>query len=98
MVWARFISKILLAILGPTMLAAAVWVIWSRFDRQETVIYPYEPTSIGQALGFLILGLLLLSILLPILLTIREIQKDRSEDAPTSLLGSETSKIETLWR
>ena len=102
MVWTKFILKILAAMLGPTLLALVLTRLWSRFYqspcRKDPIcsgIYPYEPNFTEQVFTVFILGLFLLSIVLPILLTIRDIQRIRSLNESTSVINLEN---ETLWR
>ena len=108
MTWVRFFFKLLVALLGPALLAFALSTVWS-------VLYPYPTTvcdengkcytlfSSGlslaeQCFGVLIFGLLLLSIVLPVLLTIREIQKESSIEELHPLATTVTAPTDKLWK
>ena len=108
MTWVSFFFKLLVAMLGPALLAFTLSTVWS-------VLYPYPPTvcdekgkchtliSNGLSLseesfGFLIIGLLLLSIVLPILLAIREIQKESSIEELQPLAATITAPTDKLWK
>jgi len=104
----RFIFKLLIAMLGPALVAFALLTVSSRF-------YPHPPSGCSengdcyqifdnglslseQVFGVVIFGLLLLSFVLPILLTIRDIQKEKSAGGSPSLLTTVKLPTDKLWK
>lgn len=77
MAWITFTAKILLAMLSPALLAFALVKGWSAL-YPDAGMYPQGDAWSEQTFGMLILGLLLLSVILPVLLTVRDIQNQRS--------------------
>ena len=92
----RFILKLLIAMLGPAAVAFALLLVWIRVFQKP--VYPDYPTFSDQFFGLLFYGLLFLSILLPILLVIREIQNKRSIEGPPSPLAAINTPTDTLWK
>ena len=98
MTWVRFFFKLLIAMLGPAALALAALML-------EPVLFPksrFTPTHVQtvseDVFGVLVFGLLLLSIALPLLLIIREIQNHSSSgESPLQLTTLKTS-TDKLWK
>ncbi|PYT01571.1 MAG: hypothetical protein DMF63_01625 [Acidobacteria bacterium] len=95
---ARFFFKLLIAMLAPAALAFVLVRVRSQFFAAPN---PYSEGDFFSAESYfeiLIFGILLLSFVLPILLTIREIQSDRSsEESPLRLTTFKTS-ADKLWK
>jgi hypothetical protein len=91
----RFIAKILISMLVPASFAIALSRVWSALHPDVGITHNESRADI--AVGVLIFGLLLLSVVLPILLAIREIQ-NKYVRQPPSISGVIESSTNTLWK
>ena len=97
MAWVRFTAKMLFAMLAPALLAFALSNVWTALFPPAP-IFPQGDTWSDKVFGLLILGLLVLSIILPALLAIREIQKNKSCEEGPLFIGSEPGLMDELWK
>ena len=88
----RFILKILAAITAPLLLAVIVSALWSLAHPRPVMTITHDETFGDPIFATAILGLIVLSFVLPIFLTVREIQAKRSAVRSLSVLAENTWK------